>query len=843
MNEHAVVENATRCQDPIAHHGGLEYAVCRRLRMIAVTLIALSTGFMSFSAAQDGVSDDESYRMPPQAIADLVDAPLTPAVSIDPDRTRLLLLAPETLPPIAELAQPELRIAGLRINPRTGGPSRGGHYVAMTLKQIEDGRETPITGLPEGARIREVDWSPDGAHVAFTITHDDRIELWAADAGTGEARRLTEARLNALSGSTFEWLPDSRALIVKLIPSDRGPEPSLPSVPGGPVVQQNLGSAAPARTYQDLLKNPHDEDLFAHHGATQVARIDLDGNTSKLGSPAIITRATPSPDGKYLLTETIHEPFSYLVPAYRFPRSIEVWDTEGKLVRQIADLPLAEEVPLGFDAVATGPRSVAWRADAPATLTWVEAQDGGDPAREVDVRDIVLTLAAPFDDEPTPLVSLPMRYSGIVWGNDDVALVRERWWRNRRLRSWIVQPGDPDAEAQVLFDRSFEDRYNDPGSPLTRPTPSGRRVLLLGVEGKSIYLVGGGASPEGDRPFLDKLDLASRETTRMFRSEAPYYEAPIDLVSLEPLKLLTRRESKREPPNFFLRDGLDAQPRQLTDFPHPTPQLADVQKELIRYPRADGVEMTATLYLPAGYSPADGPLPMLMWAYPREFKDAAAASQVRGSPHQFVRIRPTSPLLFLANGYAILDGPTMPIIGEGEQQPNDTYVEQLVASAEAAVDEVVRRGVADRNRIAIAGHSYGAFMTANLLAHSDLFAAGIARSGAFNRSLTPFGFQAEERTFWEAPEVYFSMSPFMHAEKINEPILLIHGAADNNSGTFPLQSERFYHALKGHGATARLVMLPHESHGYRARESIMHTLWETDTWLERYVKNRDVTGD
>jgi dipeptidyl aminopeptidase/acylaminoacyl peptidase len=446
-------------------------------------------------------------------------------------------------------------------------------------------------------------------------------------------------------------------------------------------------------------------------------------------------------------------------------------------------------------------------------------------------------LSAPFSTKPTPLVSFGSRYREIQWGNEKIALATEWWWKNRNVRTWIIKPDVAEAGKTLLFDYSWEDRYNDPGQPLMKKTASGRSVLLIDNNGKTLYLSGAGASPEGDRPFFDELDLTTQKKNRLWRSQAPYYERPIQLLDPEMMTLLTRREAIKEPPNYFIRDLKNEKLTQITDFPHPTPQLADIQKELIRYDREDGIRLTGTLYLPPNYKPEDGPLPMLVWAYPGEYKSADAAGQVTASPYRFVHIGWWSPAVWVAMGYAVLDDPTMPIVGEGDEEPNDTYVEQLVASAKAAVDVMARRGVAEPGRITIAGHSYGAFMTANLLAHSDFFSAGIARSGAYNRTLTPFGFQAEERTFWEAPEVYFKMSPFMHAEKVNEPILLIHGEADNNSGTFPIQSKRFYHAIKGHGGMARLVMLPHESHGYRARESILHMLWETNNWLEKHMKN------
>jgi len=783
--------------------------------------------------AQD--TSEQTYQMPAKVIADLVDAPSTPSVDIDPTNTWMLILERPSLPSISELAQPELRIAGLRINPKTNGPSRSRYFSALKLKKISGGEEVPITGLPEGARIRYVEWSPDGNHIAFLAVEENGQNLWVANVASRKARKLISLRVNSAYRTPFHWVSDNRTLICRIVLDDHGEPPVAPTVPVGPIMQETTGRKAAARTYQDLLKDTHDEALFEYYLNAQAIQVNLDGKTTPLGSSGLIKRAEPSPDGKYILVETIHRPLSYLVPVRRFPYQVEIWDMKGNVVKQIADLPLAEEVPIGRNAVPTGPRSFDWRSDTNATLYWVEAQDGGNPKQEAEVRDIVYTLKAPFLATPQKLVSLELRYRGIDWGTGDLALAYEWWWQNRRVRTWRIKPDSPNTEADLLFDYSYQDRYNDPGEPLSKTNSHGHSVLVS--NGKVLYLAGDGASPEGDRPFLDEFNFATKKTKRLWRSEAPFYERVVNFVDAEKRKVLTRRESKTEPPNYFVRNLQKNKLEQITDFPHPTPQLANVQKEQIRYDREDGVKLTATLYLPPDYKIEDGPLPMLMWAYPREFKSAAAAAQVTSSPHRFDRITGWSRVLWTALGYAVLDAATMPIIGEGDQEPNDTYVTQLVASAKAAIDEVVRRGVTDRNRIAIGGHSYGAFMTANLLAHSDLFAAGIARSGAYNRSLTPFGFQSEQRTFWEAPEVYFKMSPFMHAEKVNEPILLIHGKVDNNSGTFPMQSERFFNAVKGHGGKARLVMLPHESHGYRARESIMHMLWEMSNWLEKYVKN------
>ena len=787
-----------------------------------------------FLTITTGAVGDDGYKMPPKAIRDLVDAPLTPVVSISSDKKHILILERASLPSIEELSQTELRLAGLRINPRTNGRSRSSYYTGIVVQEIKSGRQKIIKGLPKDGRISNVGWSPNGKHIAMTVIRGSQINLYTVDIKSSKAKLLFKSPLNTIYGTPFYWLSNSKGLVTKTIISGRGDPPKLSSMPKGPVVQENLGKKAAVRTYQDLLTNSYDEALFKYYMNAQVVYVNLKGKTKKIGQPGIIRRNEPSPDGNYILLETIHQPFSYLVPLYRFPILVEVLDIEGNPVHTLRDIPLAESIPIGRDAVISGPRSFGWRADLGATIYYVEALDGGDPNVIIEHRDQVYTIDPPFNVNPEPFVKLNLRYSGIQWGNREIALVSARKWSIRRTTTWLVNPSNKSAEK--IIDRSYEDRYADPGRPMTDQNQYGRSVLLLVGNGHTIYMSGNGASPEGDLPFVDEFSLKTKKTVRLWRAEAPYYETPISIF--DPIKkvVLTRRESKDEIPNYYLRSLIDGSVSSVTDFKHPYPQMMGIYKEMLTYKRADGIDLSATLYLPPGRKPGDGPLPLLVWAYPREFKTSKAASQVVGSPHRFSRISPTSSLIMLAYGYAVLSGATMPIIGEGDSQPNDAYVKQLVGSAQAAVDIMIERGITTKDQIAIGGHSYGAFMTANLLAHSDIFQAGIARSGAYNRSLTPFGFQSEERTFWEAPEIYFAMSPFMHAQKVNEPILLIHGEADNNSGTFPVQSKRFYNALKGHGATAKLVMLPHESHGYRARESVMHMLWETANWLDTYVK-------
>ena len=782
---------------------------------------------------------DDDYKMPPKAIVDIVDAPKIPNISISPNKKYVLFLGKPSLISIKELSQPELRLAGIRINPATNGRSRASTYNSIKLKNIKSGKEKKITGIPLNAAILQASWSPDENHIAIAVIVNEKISLYLAQTKSGRAKLLVNKALNTAYGRPMYWLSNSSGLIVKTVPSKRGPAPVKNTDPQGPVIQESLGIVSPARTYQDLLSSPYDEDLFSYYMTSQVLHVNLKGKVKKVGKPGVIKRAEPSPDGKFILMETIHKPYSYLVPLYRFPTFIEVYGIDGRLIELLRDIPLAETIPIGRDAVMEGPRSFGWRSDVGSSIYYVTALDGGDPNVETSFRDEIFTIDAPFKGvSPKSLTKLDLRYAGVTWGNDQFALVNARRWKERRLTTWRLNPSQ--RSSTKIMDRSYEDRYNDPGSPMMETNAFGRSVMAL-FEGSKVLMSGTGASPEGDMPFVDVFDLNTKKSSRLWRCEAPYYERAVSLFNKKQKIVITSRESKDETPNYMQRNLTDGSLTPITDFTHPYPQMKNLYKEMITYKREDGIDLSATLYLPPGRGPKDGPLPLLVWAYPREFKTSKAASQIIGSPHRFLTINPTysssSALLMLSYGYAVLMGATMPILGEGNEEPNDNFVKQLVSSAQAAADIMIERNITTRDQIGIGGHSYGAFMTANLLAHSDIFQAGIARSGAYNRSLTPFGFQSEQRTFWEAPEIYFGMSPFMHAQKVNEPILLIHGEDDNNSGTFPVQSRRYYHALKGHGATAKLVMLPHESHGYKARESVMHVLWETANWLDTYVKN------
>ena len=774
----------------------------------------------------------EKYQQPPKAVLDVLRAPATPQLQLSPTRDYALLTEPLRHPPIADVAQPMLRLAGLRINPNTNGPHPAFYFLSLTLQKVADGAATKIA-LPAGAKPGRPEWSGDGRYFAFPNTTAAGIELWVGEAATGKARKLPGVTVNAAAGDPHQWMPDGRTLLVRLVPAGRGKPPARPAAPPGPNIQETAGRAAPVWTLQDLLTGPHDEDLFNYYTTSQLALVEVvSGRLTLVGQPAIFQAASPAPDGKHLLVARVHRPYSYLYAHFSFPKEVEVWDRGGQVVYQLASLPLADAVPP--QGVPTGPRSYQWRATAPATLVWVEALDGGDPKRKVPHRDRVLMLAAPFTGPPVELVKLEHRYMGKYWGEKNGLVAVTDYDRDKRWRRTLALNADNPSEApRLLWSLSAQDRYKDPGFPMMRMLKSGHAALLQ--HGDSIFLSGAGATPQGDRPFLDRLDLKTLKTERLFGCDASSYETVAGLLSDDGTQFVTRRESPSDPPNYFVRTRGASEPRALTHYPDPAPQLRGIRKQLVTYRRADGVQLSFTLYLPPGYQQGTR-LPTVVWAYPLEYNDPGTAGQVTGSVQRFTSLGGISHLFFLLEGYAILDGAAMPVVGDPETV-NNTYVEQIVAGAKAAIDKAAEMGVTDPARVGVGGHSYGAFMTANLLAHSDLFRAGIARSGAYNRTLTPFGFQSERRTLWEAPELYVKMSPFLYAHQIKEPLLLIHGEADNNSGTFPIQSERMYAAIRGNGGTVRLVTLPHESHGYVARESVEHTLFEMLAWFDKYVKN------
>ncbi len=814
----------------------------RRTRIVLSALILVAAALASAPAV------GSTWEKPPEAILDVLNAPDLPIARLSPTGEVLALLTPVRYPPIEDLARPVLRLAGVRIDPRSNGRHAEFYYSGLILRRVTDGAERHVA-LPAGARVTGLQWSADGARFAFLNQTQDGIELWIGRAEDGRVRRADGLRINPALYSEVAWMPDQRRLVVKRVPPKRGAAPQAPLAAPGPRIQESAGQSA-SSTYEarDVLTGPHDEALFEHYALSQLALVDAEsGRVTPIGEPGIYAGVRASPDGRRLLVQRLHGPWSYSTAWNRFPRDVEIWNLKGDVEQVVARLPLTDQVPI--QGVPEGPREHAWRPTVPATLVWFEALDGGDPARTATHRDRVMAQDAPFDAPARELYRAPHRVQMLWWGERDGLLIVQEYERERRWRH--VSAIDADASpptAKRLFDLSVNERYADPGYPVPRVLPNG--FWVLAQEGESIFLEGEGSTPEGDRPFLDRFSLATLTNERLFRCDPASYEYFVDWLDIASGKFLTRRESPTEAPNYVVRTlgreragagaaageaAWDTDMRMATDFTDPTPQIRAITKRIVTFERADGTPLSFTLYLPPGNKEGTR-LPTVLDAYPLEFSDPGTAGQVSGTSQQFTRLLGATSLFFLLDGYAVLGEVSMPVIGDPDTA-YDTFIEQLVSSADAAIAKAVELGVTDPERVGAIGHSHGGLMVATLLAHSDLFRAGIARSGAYNHTMRPFGFQSERRTLWKARDVYVRLSPVMHADKINEPLLLIHGQADQNPGTVPLQSEKLFESVRGTGGTARLVMLPHEQHGYQSREGVEHVLAEEVSWFGRHVKN------
>jgi dipeptidyl aminopeptidase/acylaminoacyl peptidase len=837
-------------------------------RPVALAWMAFSTvatahsahGAQAATAAAQAPSDVSAsgYNQPPAPLLDVLRAPAPPIPSVSPSRQTMLLVSWMEYPSIARVATPFLKLAGTRVETRNHSKhdTPGGYGIAacarsFELVQLPGGARTPVD-LPAGSCPGAPHWSSDGRHFAFANVQRESVELWLGDGHTGALRRAPGVWLNQALNGELQWMPDQKTLLVKTVPTGQGPAPAEPLVPPGPSIQQTGSGSGQSSTYEtrDTLRNPHDEELFDYYARSQLALVDVASLTvAPVGQPALYNELKPAPDGRHLLVTRLHKPYSYVTTYERFPHAIEVWRLASRdqaaltqpSITLLADIPLADRVPIA--GVRNGPRGHAWRPAEAATLVWAEALDGGDWKNQVAQRDKVLLQKAPFSAQPVEIARTQQRFVGLAWGERTDTALLEEYDENRHWRkSFLVNVDNPKQPPRLLWDFSSDEKYGNPGRPVYRQHADGEWVMRQ--EGDAIYLQGIGASPDGDRPFLDKLDLNTLQSRRLFRSDSRAYERFIAFTGIDDSRFLTWHQSVLDAPNAWLRTrgpavvaaageaAFSSERVAVTHLPDPTPTVRGIQKRLVKYKRADGLDLSFTLYTPPGYQPGTR-VPTILYAYPLDFADASKAAQVTGSQATFTRLRQYQ--LLLMAGYAIIDRASFPIVGD-PKRAYDTYLEQLVADAQAAVNEAVRLGVTDPERVGVTGHSHGALMTVNLIAHSQLFRAGVATSGSYNKTLTPFGFQSERRSVWEAPEVYTKASPFFYADKIKTPLLIVHGADDANPGTTPLQASKLFEAVRGNGGTARLVMLPFEPHWYTALESNEQLVYEMVNWFDRYVK-------
>ncbi len=792
--------------------------------------------FLLFSSWAYG-QESLTFQKPSAEILALADYQRPPAIRVSPDKAWVLLMYRPTYKSLEELGQEEMRLAGLRINAKTKTSSTENYFDNLRLKQFANDQEFEIKGLPANALIANISFSPDTKKIAFTNTNEHGLALWTIDVVTQEAKQLTDYDLNAVLDEPYRWFRNSEQLLINRL------SPGMPplidrsnELPTGPVVSTSDGQVSQLRTYQDLLKDPRDEQDFETLATSTLYWVDLAGNQRKFLDRAMYVQTSFSPNGKYVLVTSLKRPFSYIVRYSSFPQETAVYDVQGKFLKKVNELPLLEVMPKGFSSVRTGKRAMGWRQDKPATLFFVEALDEGDANKSATYRDELFEWEVPFTASPRSLAKVADRFSGVVWGDDEHALVSSQWYDTRNVKTFLLNPKT--GNMQVISDRNRQDIYTDPGSVFRDKNQFGTYTMHI-YKGKTFW-IGDGFTKEGEFPFIDELDLKTLKKKRLYTAQPSDLQERISqVVDIHKGDILISLQSASQYPNIYAKNIKTGKQKAVTNIESPFKSLENVHKEVLNYKRKDGVDLSGILYLPAGYDfTKKEKLPLLIWAYPREYKDKNTAGQSTANPKEFTFPGYGSFVYWVSKGYAVLDNAAFPIVGEGIQEPNDTFIPQLVANAEAAIDAVDKLGYIDRTKVAVGGHSYGAFMTAHLLSNSNLFAAGIARSGAYNRTLTPFGFQSEQRNFWDDPQLYATMSPFMSADRMKTPMLLIHGAADNNPGTFTLQTERYFQALKNLGAPVRMVILPRESHGYAAKENIFHLLWEQDQFLEKYLKGK-----
>ena len=817
----------------------------KKIVLLFSCFLHLYTASIQTVIAQEVNTSKNTWKSPEEDILKILHAPKLPITSISPAKTHMILSDPVTYPSLSELAAPMLKLAGTRVNPKNNyyHGSHGG--TSPRILTIKDGAILELN-IPDNAEILATNWTSDGKRFALTVGFEDRVELWTGDI-TGNVEKVSDIILNPLMDQAVKWFPDQKKLLIRRI-HNRGASPQKSAMPIGPKVLEDVGASARS-TYEarNLLETSYDDKLFSYYSNSELVIYDTQSKNLKvIGPAASYIWAGVSPDGNYILVERLKEPWSHEVAWWRFANDIEVWNLKGKLIKTVANHPVANEVPI--HGVMTGPRGVFWQPTAPHTLFWREALDGGNPVAEAKFRDRLMKWEAPFEKEPQEIFKAEHRIQSTWWGPDGMLMVYQRERIKRWRYVWLLNVDK--GTSKLWFDLDEDDRYNDPGYPIFTQLENGKYVIK--VEDGSMYFRGDGGTDNGDRPFVDKRNIQTGEVERIFRSDKDKYQYFVDFGD-NPDTFIMRSESPKTVPNYHLaRFGKSIKADKgeatrevtsnlITNFEDPSPELRDIRNKIVKYKRNDGVELSFQLLLPPGYKEGTR-VPTVVYAYPLEYSGVKTAGQVRGSSNRFLRVWGASHKYFLLRGYAVLDNTAMPMIGDPETV-YDTFVPQLVADAEAAVEKAIDLGIADPDRIGVIGHSHGGLMVANLLAHTNLFSAGIARSGSYNKTNQPFGFQGERRSLFEATKSYIECSPLFFADKINEPILIIHGDDDSNPGTLTFQSEVFYEAIRGSGGTARLVLLPFEDHGYKAKESIEQVLWEQLNWFDKHVKNRKASTD
>ncbi len=779
-------------------------------------------------------ASDSGYKLPPKHIQDVFDTKRPNYYSFVPFHDLALEKNYDRYQSLEQVSDPTVKLAGREISIKLNASATRYPENYLAIHDFKADKNIEVD-LPEDIKIRDSKFSFDKSKLAISYETDDGIKLMMVDVNSGKIKYFADFRLNDAFGDTaFWWMNDNKTLFLKIIPPERGEITKRPTTPTSPTMEETSGKVSTTRTYQNLLTDKFDEILFDFFFTSYLAKLNTSNQKLKvISEPKIWEEMILSPDNEYIFATILNKPYSYQVPYYRFPQSMQILDKKGKFVKTVYARPLQDQVPIG--GVYVGPRRFDWQPLKDASLLWVEALDDGDPKNEVPYRDKIIRWDAPFENEPYEIFRTIHRSSHTNWSEIEDEIIYSEYDRDRIWMTTYLYKIGSKEEPKLIFDMSRRDKYNFPGNLIHRKTDRGENVFLH--RGDFVYYDNDtGATPEGRFPYLSRFNLKTKEAKILWRCQDDHYETFLAFVDDEMNKIAIRSESNLKYRDYLIIDLKSKNKTQLTDYPNPYQEITDLKVELVTYTRKDSIPLSGTLILPAEYQKGDR-LPLIYEAYPQEFTDASTAGQVTNSPNRFPNFWGASIRYLVLEGYAVLMNASIPIIGDPETV-NETFIEQTVSSVEAAIDYLDQRGIIDPERVGITGHSYGAFMVADVLAHSDIAAAGVAKSGAYNRTLTPFGFQSERRTLWEAKDFYIEVSPFMFADKIKEPLLLIHGEDDPNSGTYPMQSKRFYQALKGNGGTARYVLLPKEGHGYAARESLLHVLAETIQWFNKYVRDK-----
>jgi dipeptidyl aminopeptidase/acylaminoacyl peptidase len=766
------------------------------------------------------------YRQPPQDVVAIIAARKPPLISVAPDRRQAILAEPEGFTRLEDLARPAVSVDGRRFD--LGSHARRGmvHYSGLTLLALGTGESRRLP-LADNARIGYPQWSPRSDRLAFGVFAPTGVELWHAGTEDMQPVKVEGLRLNTAGGRSFVWMPDGQRILCRLVAAGADGMPRLPLSIPGPIVLEATGSRQPA-AMRAVGRNPHEHQLFNYFMRSQLAIANTStGELAPIGVPDLYGDIAPSPDGNFILVTRMTPPGDAPDVGLSPADTLEVWTASGQIVSSLLSSPEA------VSTEARKRRGFRWQHTASATLQWIEDMFPSDGLRAGTGGERLMVLAAPFSAAPREVFRSEHAITGIDWVDaSESAIVHVYDEQERRAAAWLVDLRRPGAEARSLWTRHIDDRYDDPGRPMTKRNAAGLDVVIQ--EHGDIYMSARGVTPQGERPFVSRWSLTEMDGEVLWRSSEGTYAEAIALLDDEEPRLLIRHEAATMPPNYAVV-GLRGGPRrELTSFRSPGAETFRVRKEVVTFPRADGIMLQATLYSPMQKADEER-LPLVLWAYPRTYADAQRAGQVSRSGDHFSAFDRAIPAFLAMHGFAVMDQVSMPIV-RADRGAGRSFSEQVVASARAAIDKAVEMGVADPQRVGVAGHSFGAFMTVSLLAHSELFKAGVAFSGAYNRTLTPFGFQTERRTLWEAPNMYMEMSPLMYAHRITAPLLLVHGSQDENRGTTPMQSERLFQAIMGQGGTAKLVMLPYEGHVYRARESVLHSAAEMLEWFSLHLR-------